>query len=121
MLRGSFSRKFIIPLALGTLALGSSRNVSSTNPMSFANCDASNALMEKSSLPKFRQIEPVHVIPAVTEDLSTMINNFKTLEKNIETGEPSYESVVEKMEEIQAPGVIFLGYCRTFNGSKKFT
>ncbi len=39
-------------------------------------CPNGNPLMDKSSLPKFDQIKPVHVVPALTEDLNHLKTEF---------------------------------------------
>jgi oligopeptidase A len=70
--------------------------------------------MDKASLPRFADIEPKHVLPAVENDLSTLKEEFSKLEgtfANPQKGETwgkrrieyDYAGVVESMEKIGRP------------------
>lgn len=76
-----------------------------------------NALLEQSDLPKFSAITPSHIKPSIETCISKLKSDFEKFEtglRNPQEGdswgkrrlEYDYESVVEKLEEIQAP----LGY-----------
>lgn len=76
-----------------------------------------NPLLEISKLPKFREIEPVHVKPAVENNIKELKSNFKNFENvllNPTSGEAwgkkrieyDYESVIDQLEAMSAP----LGY-----------
>merc|ERR1719502_653310 len=76
--------------------------------------DSSNPLLDKSHVPKFQQIKPDHVIPAIEFDLNNLRSEFKDFEhllSNPQEGESwgqnrneyDYSMVIEKLEKIQAP------------------
>lgn len=66
-----------------------------------------NPLLDHSGLPRFKEIKPEHVKPAVKENLAALSKDFKSLESAIDAGKArDYADVVEELEKIQAP----LGY-----------
>lgn len=60
----------------------------------------SNPLLETYTLPPFSRIKPEHVEPAVTQAIDTAREAVNQLLANI--AEPTWESLVEPMEEIEA-------------------
>lgn len=75
---------------------------------------ASNPLADKSGLPKFAEIAPEHVLPAVERDLAELKENFEELESVFANPQKSeswgkrrieydYSGVVESMEKVGRP------------------
>ena len=95
---------------------GKLRTFCSGNPtpkMTASSLDC-NPLLEQSGLPKFQQIKPSQVEPAITQSLDHLKNEFREMEKvlkNPQTGEAwgtrrieyDYPGVIEQLEKIKAP------------------
>lgn len=63
-----------------------------------------NPLLLQTGLPKFSEIDAVHVKTAVTDTLTNLETQFEGLERSLEQeSSPSYDKVIEALEEIEAP------------------
>jgi oligopeptidase A len=67
-----------------------------------------NPLLNKNSLPLFKEITAVDILPAIQHDLSQLKTDFSNLEcslsgKATDKVEFNYPNVVESMEKMQAP------------------
>ena len=113
MFRAAGARKLGL-LSLTSFVAGHSASSRSRASCAASTIDASNPLKDKTGLPKFAEISPEHVLPAVEEDLATLKSGFETLEKelaNPQIGETwgkrrieyDYSSVIEKMEVLGRP------------------
>eukprot|EP00913_Durusdinium_trenchii_P023284 g21862.t1 len=69
--------------------------MNSTNPAS-----VSNPLLALDGLPRFDEIKPEHVVPAVQEVVSTATKRLEELESGIQ---PTWEDSVEALDEIGRP------------------
>ena len=115
------------PLAILTSAFLVPKTLSNSNQASRSvSCDAGsgnagsvmeNPLNTKNGLPKFAEIKPEHLGPAVSNDLELMKKQFSEFEKVLENPqlgeswgekriEYDFEGVIENLEKIQYP----LGY-----------
>merc|ERR1719387_1032882 len=101
-------------LSLTSFVFGNTASARHKASCAASTIDVVNPLKDKSGLPKFSEIRPDHVLPAVEEDLATLKSGFATLEKelaNPQTGETwgkrrieyDYSSVIEKMEVLGRP------------------
>ena len=113
MFRVTGARKLGV-LSLTSFVVGNSASARRKASCAASTIDVSNPLKDKTGLPKFSEIKPDHVLPAVEEDLATLKSGFDTLEKelaNPQTGETwgkrrieyDYSGVIEKMEVLGRP------------------
>lgn len=73
-------------------------------PISTAASGGGNALLDQAGLPRFTQIEPAQVEPAISSLISTFEADLKALEADLAGGmAPTWESVVERLEKLRAP------------------
>ena len=78
----------------------------SLSPMAIKSL-TSNPLLDHSGLPRFDEIQPVHVKAAIEDNLQALKTDFESLEAAVKAGQATnYGEVVEELERIQAP----LGY-----------
>lgn len=115
------SSTFTITRALSTKGIGIISTLSLLHKRSNTRCEAStlsetpimssNPLLEQSSLPKFSLINPkLHVKSAIEHDLSILKNGFADFENRLsehlllhKDDDITFESVIDKLEVIQAP------------------
>jgi oligopeptidase A len=107
--RASLARPLGVGLLTHTLFFNSSVKKARCDSSKFASTSATlleNPLNVKDGIPKFKEIKPEHVVPAVTDDLNQMKDLFRKLELYLDSSKPdvvSYSGVVEELEKIQAP------------------
>ena len=79
----------------------------------------SNPFLAQESTPKFSELEPAYLSPAVEHLLEEMKTNFEGLEKKLDdNSSPDYEEVLPELERIRSPMEYTWGVAGHLNGVK---
>ena len=60
----------------------------------------SNPLLFMTGLPRFNEIEPEHIVPAIKQLISKTLEGLEALEENLE---PTWEGLIEPLDELGIP------------------
>ncbi len=108
--RGSAARRLLLGSSAATVA-GTTCLVANNTGAAESFCSAStntsisaNPLLSQGGVPKFAEIRSTDVVPAIQIQLKELRDGFTVLESELTRDrKPSYASVIEKLEVIQAP------------------